>query len=423
MPDAKRELSELPFLKSSLHRMTLFSARKQKPLVVYNVRLHFSCDSIWASPCQGIHTMQKISFRSVSLAIAAFAIALQSAVAVASNQSSSSDRNPANEAELLYSETIDSGLMVIDKTFISAPYLLEATETHVSVNGIVCFNSGEVSSSQARSRRQRSADGETQQGDFATSGRTRRSAVRTAEQLVETLMEGGAIFISDDKVPHHLLGSGYHLFCDVILAEQPTDDQVFEFSGLVGDVKRQVNWKEWLQTVVVPESARTSMQATVDEINRTEADGIAKMAALQRLESMSYPLTVLGMLLSVFALGHVLKWTAKSIVAEQNADYTPEVTKCVEVALLLMLAMSLIDLVWTILAGQAGVMKEVNPLAATYLDSPMQLVAFKVTATGLGCGILYAWRRLRQVQDATWWMCLVCVLLTFRWVVFDSVMG
>ena len=79
------------------------------------------------------------------------------------------------------------------------------------------------------------------------------------------------------------------------------------------------------------------MQATVDEINRTEADGIAKMAALQRLDSMSYPLTVLGMLLSVFALGHVLKWTAKSIVAEQNADYTPEVTSCVEVALLLML--------------------------------------------------------------------------------------
>ena len=129
------------------------------------------------------------------------------------------------------------------------------------------------------------------------------------------------------------------------------------------------------------------------------------------------------MLLSVFALGHVLKWTAKSIVAEQNAAYSPEVTRCVEVALLLMLAMSLIDLVWTILAGQAGVMKEVNPLAATYLDSPVQLVAFKVTATGLGCGILYAWRRRKQVQDATWWMCLVCVLLTFRWVVFDSVIG
>ena len=84
--------------------------------------------------------------------------------------------------------------------------------------------------------------------------------------------------------------------------------------------------------------------------------------------------------------------------------------------------MSLIDLAWTILAGQAGVMKEAihwQPL----IWIPPQLVAFKVTATGLGCGILYAWRRQKQIQDATWWMCLVCVLLTFRWVVFDSVIG
>ena len=49
------------------------------------------------------------------------------------------------------------------------------------------------------------------------------------------------------------------------------------------------------------------MQATDDELDRSEADSIAKRAAQQRLDSMSYPVTVLGMLLSEFALGHVLK--------------------------------------------------------------------------------------------------------------------
>ena len=88
-----------------------------------------------------------------------------------------------------------------------------------------------------------------------------------------------------------------------------------------------------------------------------------------------------------------------------------------------MLGMAGLDLVWTILAGQAGVIREVNPFAASILQSPIQLVAFKFAATGLGIGILYVWRHRRQIQNVTWWMCLVSVLLTFRWVVLDSVVG
>ena len=141
------------------------------------------------------------------------------------------------------------------------------------------------------------------------------------------------------------------------------------------------------------------------------------------MEKFSYPLTLAAMLVGVIALGHVMKWTARTIVAEQREDYAPQIARCVEIALLLMLVMSSIDLVWTILAGQAGVMREVNPFAAGFIQSPLQLVMLKVCATGLGCGILYIWRQKPQIHDATWWMCLVCVLLTFRWVVFDSVLG
>ena len=85
--------------------------------------------------------------------------------------------------------------------------------------------------------------------------------------------------------------------------------------------------------------------------------------------------------------------------------------------------MSVLDLVWTILAGQAGVMTELNPLAAKFIDSPGQLAFFKMFATATGFGILFVWRQRRQVQQAIWWMCLVCVLLTFRWVMFDSMIN
>ena len=88
--------------------------------------------------------------------------------------------------------------------------------------------------------------------------------------------------------------------------------------------------------------------------------------------------------------------------------------------ILLMLGMSAVDLLWTIMAGQAGVMKEINPLAAGLIQTPTSLALFKVTATAIGCGLLYSFRDRRRVQEATWWMCLVCVLVTFRWVMFDS---
>jgi hypothetical protein len=68
-------------------------------------------------------------------------------------------------------------------------------------------------------------------------------------------------------------------------------------------------------------------------------------------------------------------------------------------------------------------MRELNPVAAQLVGSPMHLILFKVVATGAGGAILFIWRHRSQIQQAAWWMCLVCVLLTFRWVVFDSVLN
>ena len=65
-------------------------------------------------------------------------------------------------------------------------------------------------------------------------------------------------------------------------------------------------------------------------------------------------------------------------------------------------------------------MKEVNPLAVGIVHSPQALAAFKVIATSLGFALLYALRKQKRGQEVTWWMCLVCVLVTFRWVIFDS---
>jgi hypothetical protein len=54
------------------------------------------------------------------------------------------------------------------------------------------------------------------------------------------------------------------------------------------------------------------------------------------------------------------------------------------------------------------------------IHSPVLLSAFKLTATLAGAGILIHLRRNRRAQVASWWVCLVCSLLAFRWVSFHS---
>ncbi|NQV25075.1 MAG: hypothetical protein HQ518_11985 [Rhodopirellula sp.] len=333
-------------------------------------------------------------------------------------------RVPARSTPL-FEQTVNEGVLFIDGQFVQPPYIIQASGNRVTVNGLTCFKviarvSDQRSNPENRKRKRREESEEDPTEELAQP----RSARQAAMRLTETLQDSRIVVANaEGPLRHLMLGGDVFIFCDAMLSADRSPRQIEEFVRLSEDETRFEAWRQLLGSTPPVGELRDRLQAYIDRIQAVEQEGIQRSAAITRMETFSYPLTLAGMLVGVIALGHVLKWTAKSIVAEQRPDYAPEVTRCVEIALLLMLAMSAIDLAWTILAGQAGAMREVNPLAAGFIQSPLQLVALKVIATGLGCGILYAWRQRQQIQDATWWMCLVCVLLTFRWVVFDSVIG
>ena len=93
------------------------------------------------------------------------------------------------------------------------------------------------------------------------------------------------------------------------------------------------------------------------------------------------------------------------------------------VSLALIIALSLLDLTRTLLVSRTSLMKEVNPLGAALIDNPQALIALKTAATLFAVTHLYVLRQHRAAQQGAWWGCLVCTLLTARWLTFTSMLA
>ncbi|WP_146524017.1 DUF5658 family protein [Novipirellula artificiosorum] len=138
-----------------------------------------------------------------------------------------------------------------------------------------------------------------------------------------------------------------------------------------------------------------------------------------RLQRWSYPLTLFAMVLVVLGFGHLLSHRpSESDQGDQRAKR--ESDRLFRRSLLLIAGLSLLDLVWTILASQSGTMKELNPIGSGMIDDPLQLTAFKLFVTTMAIGLFYILRRAPLAQRASWWSCLVLTLVAARWLVFNS---
>lgn len=155
------------------------------------------------------------------------------------------------------------------------------------------------------------------------------------------------------------------------------------------------------------------------QVDQLVADAKSKMGATYTLSMLSYPLTVLGMLLAIGGFGHLLR-SVPQMHETDSLISSDRLQRATVVAVLLIAAFSALDLVWTILGHQAGTMRELNPLGGHLIHNPLLLTGFKVAATGIGCGLLYHLRENRRAADAAWWMCLLMTFVTFRWVAFNS---
>jgi len=342
-------------------------------------------------------------------------------------------------------DSIETGLLFLNGDFLPAPYELQTSASRVIVNGQPfniepIANTEEFDEEQENRERRRGAGGfrpgqrrfggnrrgvaSESPGDGPHSrSRERAWSVDDQAATIADCLNADEIVVLFDGQPLRSLSFAsqqYHFLqgvADPDLANQPLEDVV----DMTLSPEERVLWTQWLQNLPQSEELNGQIRRRMDFIEKAEARGMSQIAATARLEKLSYPLTIVGMLMGVYAFGHMLQWIGRGLGGD-NAG-SQESQRFVVVALGLMFGMSLLDVLWTVLAGQAGAMRELNPIAAQFIDSPMKLALFKAAATAVGFSILYGWRHRGQIQHATWWMCLVCVLLTFRWVMFDSMMN
>lgn len=329
--------------------------------------------------------------------------------------------------EVSFQRTCDSGMLFLDGEYIVPPYNIEIVSQKIQVNDRQVAISleqrpdlSDVASENENRERSRLGIRNASRRRGRDRERADQSPVlRAAQELEASLSNDGVVLIFSDAPQSGLFHySDRFTFFETLLADKPSENQIREFVNLCSYDNVKDRWATMARTFTPQPELRKVMQDFVDSGTAREALQNRKKRAAERLDAFSYPLVLAGMMLGVVAFGHSLQWISRHESADSANDVSP-----ITMMLVLMFAMSAVDLIWTILAIDAGVMRETNPVASIFLNSPIYLAVFKLVATGVTLTILYCWRARRQIQQATWWLCLVCVLLTFRWVVFNSMIS
>lgn len=178
-----------------------------------------------------------------------------------------------------------------------------------------------------------------------------------------------------------------------------------------------VETRAWLSSYTPEKELVGRIGNVMNEVNTIEKSNIVAATAMRRFNNWSYPLTITAMMIFVLSMGSLLAARPQELVAVAHTETDISVNRF----LWLIGGMSVIDLVWTLLAHQANQIAEVNPVGNILLGDAQRTILFKALATGLAIGILYKARHSLFARKACWWVCLTLALLMARWVLVSGV--
>lgn len=338
----------------------------------------------------------------------------------------------------------DDGFIFVDGEYVSAPYTIEWNEDGIKINERVFTSDNfDLSSYQNHGAEMWSRPGmpHSQRGewpgqhgpnmwtppdsksDAEVASVVSRYETRRLFQEFGTLGQGAMIFLRSDAKPIFVIHQEVqHDLLKQLLAISETPAREAFIPPFDADKDSRETWQQVIDAFQPTPSfiERASQRvAFVDELQ----SAIATQLVYQRWsEDLSYPLTMLALVLVVVGLGNLMGSAHEVFSVTLNREDANNLTKHVIQLLVIMALMSAIDLIWTVMAHQSGSMRELNPLGSKLIDDTSQLIAFKLFVTGLSIGLLFWLRRLPLTRKATWWCCLTMTLLTVRWLSFHSML-
>ncbi len=302
-------------------------------------------------------------------------------------------------------QPIETGYLFLDGVYLAPPYKIRLVEGGITVNG-------------------RALPCRAPEPDFGGRGRFESSNAdpwRWLAAHVATQLSAQGVVMAFPDQPLVVLDGGagaYDLFQRLTgEGKNPTRAELVD--RLPAGFDERI-WHKWVATFTPSLGLRARASSLISMYDESNADAHASVAATRRLNALAYPLTLGGMILTVLSMGHLLGGRPAAGKSAREQDDSPEALRALQYSLVLVGLLSLLDLAWTIMASQAGQMRELNPVGSALVQSPLLLSLFKIGATGMTIGLLFALRKYRRAQLATWWACLILTVLTLRWVTFSS---
>jgi hypothetical protein len=247
------------------------------------------------------------------------------------------------------------------------------------------------------------------------------NAWRSAVVELQGQLTNDGVMLSFAKQPLILLDNSttYDLLKSMIAQDGRSLRQVSLVERLPADFDKQI-WESWISNFKVPDELRARAASLVNSYDLAQARAASEIRARKWLESLSYPLSVGSMVMSVLAIGHLLGGRPHAGKPTNGIDVSPEMIRALNWSLFFVATFSAIDLAWTILAAGVNQMHELNPIGSHLIDNPRHLAGFKIGVTLPSIGLLWLLRKHKRAQVAAWWVCLILTLVTVRWLLLSS---
>jgi hypothetical protein len=304
------------------------------------------------------------------------------------------------EKSLSNQEMLAAGYLFVDGQYLPPPYRISLAEDRLQVND-----------------RPIELPPPAENGGMRTLSRS-ELAVQAFNALCGELRTGNVVCAFQQQPLVSLGSQARRDFLTLVTVGSVSDDVVNRIAGVLPVGLNQQLWNEFVSTVHLTDDLKERAEALISEENVRIAEADSAYAKTRRSHAFTYLLTVFGMVMAVYSTGHLLQWRPPR--GNQPSQDMADDVRCVVQCLGLVVILSALDLTWTYLASQQGSMYELNPLGNEMLSQPLRIVLFKSLATAGAVALLFALRHHRRAQMGAWWICLVCTMLTMRWLTFNS---